>query len=210
MLVVSGPSGVGKGTVLERVMAQRGDLRLSVSANTRPRRPGEQDGVHYRFLTEDEFRDMIARDEFFEWADVYGELKGTPRSELERAKADGKGLVAEVDHQGAMSFRRNAPDAVLVFIAPPSWEALEQRLRGRHTEDEARVQRRLQAAVDEIAAMTAYDYVIVSDDPDQAAAELSGIISAEGRSAARAGRRELRARLLREAQAAGVSPGRRD
>ena len=204
LLVVAGPSGVGKGTVLKRVMARRSDLRFSVSANTRPRRPAEQEGVDYYFVTEDEFRGMIARDEFFEWADVYGELKGTPRSELERARAEGKGLVAEVDHQGAMSFRRNAPEAVLVFIAPPSWPALEERLRGRHTEDEGRVQRRLQAAVTEIAAMTEYDYVIVNDGPDRAADELEAIIEAESLAAPRERLKELRERLLAEARAVGM------
>ena len=199
IIVVSGPSGVGKGVVVERVMEHLPGLRLSVSANTRPPRPGEREGVDYHFVSEEEFRRMIAAGEFFEWADVYGELKGTPKAELERAQAEGRDLVAEVDHQGAMSFRKQAPEAILVFVAPPSWQELERRLRGRHTESEQKMQRRLTAARAEIAGMDGYDFVVVNDDAEQAAAQVAAIITAARLRADAARSESLQGQLLAEA-----------
>lgn len=173
-------------------------LRLSVSANTRPPRPGERDGIDYYFVSEEQFRGMIEEGEFFEWADVYGELKGTPRTELERARAEGKDLIAEVDHQGAMSFRERAPGAILVFIAPPSWAALEQRLRGRSTESDDKLRRRLEAARGEIGSMGKYDFVVVNDELEEAAAELAAIITASRLRAGGARCEQLKGRLLIE------------
>lgn len=176
LFVVSGPSGAGKGTVVRGVLQERPDIFLSVSATTRPARAGEVDGSDYHFVSRDEFARMREQGEFLEWAQVYDNFYGTPRSAVDRALAGGRDVIAELDIQGALMVKRARPDAILIFIEPPSLEDLAPRLRGRGTEDPGALARRLQAAYDEVKKKEAYDHVVVNDDPDEAAAELLRIL----------------------------------
>lgn len=179
LFVVSGPSGAGKGTVVREVLSDRPDLWLSVSVTTRPIRPGERDGVHYRFISEPEFASMRDRGDLLESAVVYGHHYGTPRIPIERALGQGRSVVAELDIQGAQAVKRARPDAVLVFIEPPSLEALSGRLRGRGTEDADALSRRLGAAYEEVKSRELYDHVVVNDEVERAAAELLRILELE-------------------------------
>ena len=172
LFVVSGPSGAGKDTLLARVREQRPDLGLTVSATTREPRPGEVDGVSYHFLTDEEFDRRVAAGEFLEWANVHGHKYGTLRSEVDRNLAAGRSVILEIDVQGALSVRAIYPAAVLVFIEPPSMEVLEQRLRGRGTEDEADLELRLKDAAGEMALAPRYDERIVNDDLEGATQRL--------------------------------------
>lgn len=173
LLVLVGPAGVGKGSLVSKMLATQSDLRLSVSATTREPRPGEVDGVHYHFVSKEQFQEMIHNGEFLEWAEVHGNAYyGTPRKELDRAVADGKHLVLEIDLQGARQIRGKVHDAISVFILPPSREELERRLRGRGTETEAQIQTRLKTAQDELAAASEFDYQIINEDLDQTASEI--------------------------------------
>ena len=178
LFVVSGPSGAGKGTLLAGVREQRPDLGLTVSATTREPRPGERDGVDYHFLSEDEFKRRVAAGDFLEWANVHGHRYGTLRSEVDKNLAVGRSVVLEIDVQGALNVRKVYPDAVLVFIEPPSMEVLEQRLRGRGTEDEASLELRLKDAAGEMALAPHYDERVVNDDLDAAAARLLAVLEA--------------------------------
>lgn len=182
LFVVSGPSGAGKGTVVRRALGRRPDIWLSLSATTRPIRPGEIDGVHYLFITDQEFRALRDRGEFLESAEVYGNSYGTPRRPIERALEQGRSVLAELDIQGALAVKRARPDAILIFIEPPSLEDLSGRLRGRGTEDADSLSRRLQAAYQELKNKGAYDHVIVNEDVDRAAAQLLRILEEEDRS----------------------------
>lgn len=174
--MISGPSGAGKGTVVKRVLAQRPDVHLSVSATTRPARPGERHGVDYTFIPVTEFVAIRDRGDFLESAEVYGNYYGTPRDQVERALAQGRDVICELDIQGAMVVKRARPDALLVFIEPPSLDDLFLRLRGRGTEDRDTMSTRLRAAYDEVKNKTSYDHIVVNDDPDRAAAELVRIM----------------------------------
>lgn len=173
---MSGPSGVGKGTLVARVRELRPDLGLTVSATTRAPRPGEVEGVSYHFLTDDDFSARVGRGEFLEWAQVHDHRYGTLRSEVDRLLAEGRSVVLEIDVQGGANVKRVYPDAVGIFIEPPSWEALEQRLRGRGTEDEATVRLRLEDARRELELAPTYDVRIVNDDLDTAVQELAATI----------------------------------
>lgn len=176
LFVISGPSGAGKGTLLAELRKQRPDLGLTVSATTRSPRPGEVDGTSYYFLSDEEFRRRIAAGEFVEWAEVHGHLYGTLVSEVKRLLAKGHSLVLEIDVQGALNVRKVYPDAVLVFIEPPSLQALEERLRGRGTEDEASIELRLKNARHEMELADQYDARIVNDTVDRAAQELGSVM----------------------------------
>ncbi|WP_303131403.1 guanylate kinase [Olsenella phocaeensis] len=176
LFVISGPSGAGKGTLLSQVLRQRPDLGLTVSATTRNPRPGEVDGVSYHFLGEDEFSRLVAEGAFLEWANVHGHRYGTLRSEVDDRLARGSSVVLEIDPQGAFNVRRIYPDAVLVFIEPPSMELLEQRLRARGTEDEASIGLRLSNARLEMARAHEYDARVVNDELEAAAARLADTI----------------------------------
>lgn len=176
LFVISGPSGAGKGTLLAELRRQRPDLGLTVSATTRSPRPGEVDGTSYYFLSDEEFRRRIAAGEFVEWAEVHGHLYGTLVSEVKRLLAKGHSLVLEIDVQGALNVRKVYPDAVLIFIEPPSLEALEERLRGRGTEDEASIELRLKNARHEMELADQYDVRIVNDTVDRAAQELGSVM----------------------------------
>jgi guanylate kinase len=178
LFVVSGPSGAGKDTLLSRVLPRLEHVWLSVSATTRKPRQGEQDGVHYFFLSNEQFDKLIAVDGLLEWASVHGERYGTIRSEVCERLEQGIDVVLEIDPQGAFLVQEKMPDAKMVFIAPPSLAVLEQRLRQRGTEDEAAVTKRLANAIDEMASSSRYQWLIVNDDLDSAAEQLYQLLSA--------------------------------
>lgn len=171
--MVSGPSGVGKGAVVERLLKLLPDLRLSVSATTRSARPGEVEGVHYHFVDPDTFQALIDTGGFLEWASMYGHRSGTPREPLERELATGHDVVLEINVDGARQVRVRTEDAYLVFIKPPSLAELERRLRSRGTETEAQIRRRLGNAATEMGAEGEFDLTVVNDDLDHAAAEVA-------------------------------------
>ena len=176
LFVVSGPSGVGKGTLVAKVRGDRPSLGLTVSATTRPPRPGEAEGVSYYFLDDAEFSRRVSQGEFLEWANVHGHRYGTLLSEVRRNLSEGRSLILEIDVQGGLNVRRIHPDAVLVFIEPPSMDELERRLRGRGTEDEASIECRLENARREMEMASSYDVRIVNDDLDRAADKLERTI----------------------------------
>jgi guanylate kinase len=179
-VILSAPSGGGKTSIAHRLLDARGDVGYSVSCTTRPPRPGERHGVDYYFLSPEEFLRQQARGEFAESAEVHGHLYGTLRSEVQRVLGEGKCVLMDIDVQGAMQFRRVFPDAVLVFVLPPSAEQLLQRLRGRGTENAHTLAARLASALVELQAVHEYQYVIVNDDLQRATDRVSRIIDAEG------------------------------
>jgi len=173
LVVLAGPTAVGKGTVAAYVRAHFPQVWLSVSMTTRHPRPGEVDGVHYHFVDDAEFDRLVEAGEFLEYAVVHGRAKyGTPRGPVERALSEGKLAMLEIDLQGARQVRETMPDALFVFLKPPSWEELVRRLVGRGTETEEERERRLQTARDELAAASEFDVVIVNDDVRRASEEL--------------------------------------
>jgi guanylate kinase len=178
VIVVSAPSGAGKTTVLARALRDLGGIRFSVSHTTRLPRGAERDGVEYHFVDRAAFERLRADGGLLEWAEVHGNLYGTSLAEIERASAAGVDVLLDVDVQGAVQVRRRIPDAVKVFILPPSYEVLERRLRGRGQDDEAAIRRRLAAAGREIDAFERYDYAIVNDDLDACVEELKSIVRA--------------------------------
>ena len=178
VIVVSAPSGAGKTTVLARVLRDLGGIRFSVSHTTRAPRGAERDGVEYHFVDRPGFERLLAEGSLLEWAEVHGNLYGTGLSEIERAKAAGVDILLDLDVQGAAQVRRRIPDAVTVFILPPSYDVLEARLRGRGQDDEATMRRRLAAAGREIDAFENYDYAIVNEDLDASVEELKSIVRA--------------------------------
>lgn len=178
LFVVSGPSGVGKGTLIARARAEVPRLELATSATTRPKRPSEQQGREYHFLTPDEFQRRLQAGEFLEHVEFAGHRYGTLRSEVERRLADGSNVILEIDVPGAREIERQLPDSVLVFIAPPDVEDLEQRLIGRGTNSPQDIATRLRIARSELEAETDFRYVIVNDDVERAATQLTELIRA--------------------------------
>lgn len=203
LLVVSGPSGVGKGTLIRGVRAKYPSVGLSVSCTTRPPRDGETEGVDYFFVTTDQFATLRDAGELLEWAEVYpGLFYGTPRRPVEEALARGEDLILEIDDQGAQSVRATLGDrAVLVFVAPPSFAELHRRLADRGTESPAQLLSRLSTAREEIGNLGCYDYVIVNEVVDTATAALEGILLAEQALLADLDYRSFQASLLAEAEA---------
>jgi guanylate kinase len=179
VFVITGPSGVGKGTVIRGLMERIPELELSVSATTRSPRPGERDGVDYHFLSAAEFERRVREGEFVEHADYAGRRYGTLRSELEERLRVGVPVVLEIEVQGARQVRAAMPRSVQVFIAPPSLEALRTRLIGRATDDEEEVERRLRVAEGELAARSEFSHVVVNDRLEDAIAQLTEIVSGE-------------------------------
>ena len=178
LTVVSGPTAVGKGTVVSRVRREHPEVFVSVSATTRPPRPGEEDGYHYMFVSNEEFDELIAGGELLEWAQVHGTNRyGTPRAPVLAALASGREALLEIDLQGARQVKESWPDARFVFLAPPTWDELIRRLVGRGTESEAQRLRRLESAKAEMAAIAEFDHVIVNRDVGQAVEELVGLLS---------------------------------
>ena len=173
LFVVSGPAGVGKGTLVSRMRTMRPLLGLPVSATTRSPRPGEVNGVSYYFLTDEQFSSKVEAGEFLEWAQVHDHRYGTLKSEVDACLERGDSVVLEIDVQGGMNVRKSYPDAVLVFIEPPSWDVLVERLRGRGTESEESLAIRLNTAKAELKLAHTYDVRIVNDDLEQATKELA-------------------------------------
>ncbi|SEE07098.1 guanylate kinase [Ruania alba] len=177
LTVLAGPTAVGKGTVSADVRARYPDVWLSVSATTRPPRPGEIDGVHYHFLDADQFSQMVSDGELLEWAVVHGRNSyGTPRGPVEDRLAVGRPALLEIDLQGARQVRQTMPEAQFVFLAPPSWEELVRRLEGRGTEDAEERERRLVTAQVELAAAAEFDHTIINDDVRRATDELVALM----------------------------------
>ena len=180
LLVVSGPAGVGKGTVNSTLIERNADIRMSVSATTRAPRPGEINGVHYFFKSEEEFKKMIDEGAFLEYMHVFDmHYYGTPKSFVEQELAEGRSVILEIDVHGAMRVKAAYPDAVLIFIAPPSMSELKSRLIHRGTESSEAIERRFETAYQELEYVKHYDYVVVNDILDLAIARTEQIISAE-------------------------------
>ena len=179
LFLVSAPSGTGKTTVVERLVEVCPQLVQSRSYTSRERRSGETDGVDYNFVSRPEFEGMVARGEFLEWADVFGNLYGTSRRETESGLAAGIDVVLVIDVQGARQVRQRKQDAVAVFVLPPSFEALERRLRGRSQDPSGAIMRRLETARSEVEAVREYDYVVVNDELDRCVSEICAIVTAE-------------------------------
>ena len=179
LLVISGPSGAGKGTLYNRVLAADPTITFSVSYTTRGPRPGEVDGKDYCFVTEEQFRQMLDRDGFLEHADVHGHLYGTPRQPVLDALEAGRSVMLDIDPQGALQVMEKMPDCVSVFILPPSFAELRRRLTGRGTEKPEEVERRLHNARGEVKLMGKYQYLVVNDDLEVAYRTLQGIVDAE-------------------------------
>jgi guanylate kinase len=177
LTVVSGPTAVGKGTVVARLRSEHPEIFVSVSATTRPPRPGEVDGVHYLFVTEPEFDALIEENALLEWAVVHGAYRyGTPKAPVLEALAAGKNALLEIDLQGARQVRETLPDARFVFLAPPSWEELVRRLTGRGTESAAQQERRLITAEAEMAAQAEFDHVVVNLEIGQSVDDLVALL----------------------------------
>ena len=191
LIVVSSPSGGGKGTLIDRVLQTLPGVSYSVSHTTRDARAGEQEGREYFFVTRPVFEEMIERGEFLEWANVYGHLYGTSRAQVERERDAGHDIILEIDVQGAESIRRLIPDSVTIFILPPSFELLKNRLTARGTDSPADLERRLRGAPAEVEQYKHFQYVILNDDINRASAQLAAVIHAER---ARRERQELTAR----------------
>ena len=179
LLVISGPSGAGKSTVVFKAIEGRDDICFSTSVTTRDPRPGEVDGREYYFVKLGRFLEMIKNDELLEHAEYVANRYGTPRAYVQQRLEEGKNVVLDIEVQGARQVRRKMPEAVLIFIAPPSLEELERRLRGRATDTEDAIQGRLKRACQEYREADFYDYLIINDDVEKAAAQLNAIIEAE-------------------------------
>jgi len=179
IVVVSSPSGTGRTTIIERVLREDSRLRYSTSVTTRPQRPGEKEGKDYFFVSEKEFKQRIERGEFVEWAEVHGFMYATPRAPLVETVQQGGVIILDIDIQGAMQVKEKFPHCVTIFVAPPSLESLEQRLRNRGTDSEELIKRKLQDALREMAKIPEYDYLIVNEDLDTAVRQLEAILEAE-------------------------------
>ena len=176
LFVISGSSGVGKGTVIKEFLAKHQEFRLSVSCTTRAPREGEVDGVNYFFLKKDEFENCVKNDEFLEWAEFSGNCYGTKKSFVQECLKNGENILLEIDTKGALNVKRIMPEATLIFIVPPSIEELEARLRGRHTETEEAIQKRLASIKLEIENSKKYDYQVVNDTVENAVHQLEKIM----------------------------------
>ena len=176
LIVVSGPSGTGKGTVCKALMTQRGGIAYSISATTRQPREGEVDGVNYYFISTQVFQRMIRRDEFLEWAAVYGNYYGTPLKKVMERLAAGQDVLLEIDTQGAVNVMKKFPEGVFIYILPPSLAELEQRIRGRGTESEESIRERLEIARNELAQQDKFTLKLVNDEVDACAARLYDVI----------------------------------
>lgn len=180
LLVISGPSGAGKGTVISRILERPGkNVSLSVSATTRSPREGEADGVHYFFLTEEDFLEKVKNGEFLEYAFVHGKYYGTPKKPVEAALRKGQDIILEIDVQGAMQVRENFNEGIYIFLLPPSLKELRKRLLLRGTESEQDLELRMEKAAAEIEYLDRYDYVVINDDLQSAVDEMTSILSAE-------------------------------
>ena len=184
LIILSGPSGVGKGTVIEALMEDYQDIAYSISATTRKPRAGEEDGVDYFFLSEAKFKEMVAENEFIEWAQVHGNYYGTPKSYVEETLNAGQDVILEIDIQGAVQVKEKCEqgacaEGIFIFLAPPSLAELENRIRERDADSEAEMELRMDNATEEIKMAEEYDYVVVNDQVEQAVEKIKAIIIAE-------------------------------
>jgi guanylate kinase len=180
MFVLSSPSGAGKTTIAHRLLQEDAEIAMSISVTTRPIRPGETDGLDYSFTDRGEFQAMIERDEFLEWAEVFGHLYGTPKAQIRAGLKEGQDFLFDIDWQGTQQlYQRMETDVVRVFLLPPSIEALEQRLRERGTDSEDVIQSRMARARAEISHWDGYDYVVVNDDVEACFEQVHGILRSE-------------------------------
>lgn len=179
LFILSGPSGAGKGTVLKEVLAHRDDLFVSISATTRAPRPGEVDGVNYYFVSKEQFEEMIEKGQVLEYATYCDNYYGTPLKAVQDRLNEGKDVVLEIEVVGAGKVKKIMPEAVCIFIVPPSMEVLAQRLRGRQTEEEEVVQKRLAKAKEEVGKAHVYDYIVINDSLDDAVREVEEIMSSQ-------------------------------
>ena len=177
--IISGPSGVGKSTVLSALLEKRPNVYFSVSATTRDPRPGELDGIHYHFMDVDSFRKWIAMDQFLEYAEYVGNFYGTPKRFGDEAMDQGKDVILDIEVQGAIQVTSKRPDTVRIFIAPPSWAELERRLTERGTDSKDKIQKRLLRAKVEFQTAHTYDYFVINDTVENAVKELDAIMTAE-------------------------------
>ena len=178
-MILSGPAGVGKGTVCKALRERMPDLVYSVSATTRSPRPGEVEGVNYFFRTKQEFQRMIEQDELLEWAEYVGNYYGTPRAFVESMLDSGRDVILEIEVQGALQVKRKFPQGTFLFLAPPDLEELRNRIVGRGTESEETIRKRMEVARSEIEMMDHYDYVVVNDEIERACDRIQAIITAE-------------------------------
>lgn len=179
LYVISGPSGVGKGTVVSEFLKNNKEVFLSVSATTRAKREGEQEGINYYYKTHEEFVEMIENNEFMEWAQFCDNYYGTPKATVENILKSGKDVILEIEVQGAMQIKKNFPESIFVFVLPPSIDELEKRLINRGTESEDVVRLRIETAKKEIVYAKEYDYLLVNDIVEKTVCKLSGIIISE-------------------------------
>lgn len=179
LVVLSGPSGTGKGTVIRQILEDHEQVRLSISATTRAPREGEKHGEHYFFVTRDEFEDMIQNNAVLEYAEYCGRYYGTPKAPIDTWLENGDDVILEIEVQGGAQVKEKCPDCVTIFILPPSEEELENRLRGRGTEDEETIQKRLATAKEELKEASRYDYNVVNHDVAETAAEIMEILRKE-------------------------------
>ncbi|KUO73224.1 MAG: guanylate kinase [Desulfosporosinus sp. BRH_c37] len=179
LIVLSGPSGAGKGTLCQELLRQMPNLRYSVSSTTRCPRPGEVEGIHYYFCPRQEFEAMLARDELLEWAEFCDNYYGTPRFAVEQAIQEGMDVILEIEIQGALQIKKRFPQGVFTFIVPPSLDVLAERIHKRGTESEEVIQKRLATAIKELEYVSEYDYVVVNDEVPVAVDKLKSILVAE-------------------------------
>lgn len=179
LIVVSGPSGAGKSTVISKVMANDPSMVFSVSATTRQPREGERDGVDYYFIDKPRFEEMLKNNELLEHAEYVGNCYGTPKAPVFESVEQGKSVIFDIEVQGAAQIKRQCPEAILIFIIPSDFAQIEKRLRSRNTDSEEKIQQRIKTARQEYSLAKSYDYIILNDDPNSAAAEMRAIITAE-------------------------------
>ena len=179
LIILSGPSGAGKGTICKALLEKSDNLFLSVSATTRKPRAGELDGINYHFISKEDFKDRIAQDGFIEYAEVYGNFYGTPQANVEQMLEDGKDVILEIDIQGALKVKERVKDGVFIFILPPSMEELKARIIKRGSETEESLMTRFKSAYQEINYISKYNYAVVNDTVDSAVKKIESIIQAE-------------------------------
>ena len=176
LFIISAPSGTGKSTVVSELLKQYPNFHYSVSYTTRSPRPGETDGVNYRFVDEETFKKLIKENFFAEWATVHGALYGTPKKEIEEVLDQGKSVIFDIDVQGGMALKNHFPEATTIFLTPPSFEELKKRLSGRKTDTPKQIEKRLQDSQKEMTYQDKYDYCVINDEVSRACHELSTII----------------------------------